>query len=943
MPLPHLSSIHAVIRRNPIEGSLGVANASAPGSAPIVAECDGFRVTVQPVESIGFPSSGTLHIPAFPPPGSPPEEDLVLEIYAAPKRELVVSSPPVADSGQVDVRVFGSICDPSIRLKDMLTCQVCHELLFDAVTVSPCCHHFCAPCLSQWLDSDNANAHSCPVCRVILSAATPDPLIRSISAAYAQVEPAHARAPDEIRQLQQVDTGSIARVGERRRHAGQDDGESDDDNDNGSFDQEMASWDGHGGGLDSSGMIRGPDAFALDIHAPFRAPTFGGEDGNQPMRRTLQRWSELFSVDVDALDQLEEISVNSYLSDVWMSYIASFIACKISDKLQYIHLPDCGLGSAAAPLLGEALCLHFDRVAQSRLAEPSGVESSQDEGHVRGVLELYVDSNFLRDHGCLALLAAPLRHPACTLRAISISSIGLRDAGFMNLAASLAVNSTVNELNIRHNPLGDDSIQLLCDIMKGERCALSCLEIGSNAFGSRGLAALGKSLEFATSLKTLAISSVCSDGEGADCSCWEAWAAGLRVNQTLRHIILHSCSISAVSCSVLCVGLEANSTLTRLVLDYNSIGDGGCDSLSRVMYSAAMRRVPDRNDATSEPQIWGLQEVSVVANGIGERGGALLLRSLVAGGCKLLLDGIGWVIATEVESLDVDDPNFSELRAADSILSMTLEHVAASIGQQRAALGATLPSLPEISSARHLSAASFAFAISSHVPPAHAPFVSLLAFVIPRPSGALDTEALRHELLQKLPGHIFHCDSLSVKAALQRDVALYETFVEQFKALVARADAEAAQVLVQQTGSDSLDNCVQRISSALVRLGVSTSEKIFYGLPLSVTFCRNGSPESVSYFKEGPSFDRPDHPDHWCIVDDSSAQIFVAWRQDAAYFFVQGLGGSSDCDGFSSSLAALRLAIGSISMISSGEGAAPGREIAVPFIDIIATFRFVLS
>jgi len=118
-------------------------------------------------------------------------------------------------------------------------------------------------------------------------------------------------------------------------------------------------------------MIRGPDAFALDIHAPFRPPSFGGENGDEPQRRTLQRWSEMFSTEVDALDLLEEIAVNSYLSDVWMTYIASFIACKISDKLQYIHLPDCGLGSAAAPLLGEALCLHFNRVAQRRIAGPS--------------------------------------------------------------------------------------------------------------------------------------------------------------------------------------------------------------------------------------------------------------------------------------------------------------------------------------------------------------------------------------------------------------------------------------------------------------------------------------------------------------------------------------------------------------------------------------------
>ncbi len=216
MPLPALFPIHAVIRRNLNDGSLGIANSSPPPSPPIIAEANGFRIPVEPVQTIGFPLSGTLLLPV----GSGPsrEDDLMLEIYAVPKPDPAVSSLPCADLGQVGARVFANVSDPNIRLKDMLTCQVCHELLFDAVTASPCCHHFCAPCLSQWLDSDNANAHSCPACRVILSAATPDPLVRAICAAYSQVEPAHARAADEIRQLQRVDTSSIARVGDRRRH-----------------------------------------------------------------------------------------------------------------------------------------------------------------------------------------------------------------------------------------------------------------------------------------------------------------------------------------------------------------------------------------------------------------------------------------------------------------------------------------------------------------------------------------------------------------------------------------------------------------------------------------------------------------------------------------------------------------------------------------------------
>jgi hypothetical protein len=703
-----------------------------------------------------------------------------------------------------------------------------------------------------------------------------------------------------------------------------------------SFDEEMADWDGQGGGVDTSGLIRGPDAFALDVHAPFLPPSFRGQNGDEPMRRTLQRWSEVLSVDVDDLSQLDQITVNSYLSDVWMAYIASFIACKLSDKVMYVHLPDCGLGPATAPLLGESLCLHFDRIAA-----PASDSNSPEDQDNRGIQELYVDSNFLRDSGCLALLCSPLRHPFCTLRAISISSVGLRDAGFTTLAASLAANTTITELNIRHNPLGDDSIEMLCDVMKGERCALSCLEIGSNAFGSRGLAALGRSLEYATSLKTLAISSMCSDGEGADCCCWEAWAGGLRVNQTLKHIILHSCSLSANSCSILCGGLDFNSTLTRLVLDYNSIGDEGCGSLSRVMYTAAMRRVPDHNDANSELQNRGLREVSVVANGIGETGGALLLRSLVAGGCKSLLDGLGLKIASDMEAQTLqqaDDPNFMELRAAEPILSMTLELIAASIGQQHAAIGHDLPSLPDVPIARNFSAAAFALSLSSHIPPAHASFVSLMAFVVPRSSGLLDAEALgalRQEILQKFPGVVDCDDKLSLKARLHCDVATYERILEEFKTLVARGDAEAAQSLVMEEGHNSLDNCVLRISTALVWLGVPSSEQIFYGHPLSVTCCQSGSAESLRYFER--SLNRGDH---WSIVlHDPSPQVCVSWRRDSPFFFIN-VPGRRDLDGFSTSITALRLAVASISS-GAGESEAPCAEIAAPLLlDVVAACRY---
>jgi hypothetical protein len=167
------------------------------------------------------------------------------------------------------------------------------------------------------------------------------------------------------------------------------------------------------------------------------------------------------------------------------------------------------------------------------------------------------------------------------------------------------------------------------------------------------------------------------------------------------------------------------------------------------MYAAAMSSSIQPNDAAIEPEIVGLREVSFVANGVGDAGGTVLLRTLVAGGCKLLLDGIGSVIAGEVQSLQADDPNFTELRAADNALSMSLEHIAASIGQQHAAIGGFLPPLPAVSSSDSSSSVAFSVAVSSHIPQARAPFVSLLAFVVPRSPAHLDIGALRAQLLQK--------------------------------------------------------------------------------------------------------------------------------------------------------------------------------------------------
>ena len=247
---------------------------------------------------------------------------------------------------------------------------------------------------------------------------------------------------------------------------------------------------------------------------------------------------------------------------------------------------------------------------------------------------------------------------------------------------------------------------------------------------------------------------------------------------------------------------------------------------------------------------------------------------------------------------------------------------------QRAAVGEALPPLPDVLPAQNSGAAAFACAISSHIPSAHAPFVSLLACVVPRSSFALDLGALCQELLHKAPASTTESGSFPARVnVLQRYVDIYEKLLKQFLLLIARGDAHAAGEIIQMKGNNSLDDCVRCISNTLLQLSVPSSQKIFYGLPLSVT---RGHPS--------PN-------DHWCVVnsgvDGTAPQIWVAWRQDAAYFFVKGSEDmpDCDCDGFSTSLLALKDVIGTLSDSGGGECATAGSGHPAPFIDVIAAHR----
>ncbi|KAK2948469.1 putative E3 ubiquitin-protein ligase CHFR [Blattamonas nauphoetae] len=129
--------------------------------------------------------------------------------------------------------------DKTDHMKSELTCNICQEIMYNCVSVVPCLHSFCAPCLSGWLEQDN---DSCPVCRKSMSYPVRNHKVRALIDAYLQSHPNEKRDPDEIADMEKTntltedklrETESKQRMGRRHHHSDDSDYSDSDDSSSG--------------------------------------------------------------------------------------------------------------------------------------------------------------------------------------------------------------------------------------------------------------------------------------------------------------------------------------------------------------------------------------------------------------------------------------------------------------------------------------------------------------------------------------------------------------------------------------------------------------------------------------------------------------------------------------------------------------------------------------
>ncbi|XP_078515289.1 NACHT, LRR and PYD domains-containing protein 12-like [Lissotriton helveticus] len=189
--------------------------------------------------------------------------------------------------------------------------------------------------------------------------------------------------------------------------------------------------------------------------------------------------------------------------------------------------------------------------------------------------ELDLSSNReLRDAG-VKKLCEGLKHPNCKLQTLRLVLCSLTGSCCKDLASVLETNSSLTELDLNHNRLGDTGVKKLYEGLKHPNCKLQTLRLALCSIKGSCCKDLASVLETNSSLTNLNLASNELRDAGVKKLC-----EGLKhPNCKLQTLGLVLCSLTDSCCEALASALETNSSLTELDLGGDKLGDTGVKKL----------------------------------------------------------------------------------------------------------------------------------------------------------------------------------------------------------------------------------------------------------------------------------------------------------------------------------------------------------------------------
>lgn len=143
---------------------------------------------------------------------------------------------------------------------------------------------------------------------------------------------------------------------------------------------------------------------------------------------------------------------------------------------------------------------------------------------------VYLSSQKVGDAGA-ALVGKALAHRNCCITSVHMDSCEVGCAGVTELAEGMKRNSTLEELIMLDNAVGDAGAVALAEALKSPDCKVRCLSLPANRIGPAGGVALGEMLAVNTSLQTIYLMGQENKGGGIGDEGAAAWAEGMAQNE----------------------------------------------------------------------------------------------------------------------------------------------------------------------------------------------------------------------------------------------------------------------------------------------------------------------------------------------------------------------------------------------------------------------------
>ncbi|XP_037258779.1 ribonuclease inhibitor isoform X1 [Falco biarmicus] len=258
-------------------------------------------------------------------------------------------------------------------------------------------------------------------------------------------------------------------------------------------------------------------------------------------------------------------------------------ALQSKPTLKELSLSNNTLGDTATKQLCRGLVesscnlelLHLENcgITSDSCQEISAVLSSMSS-----LREISVGDNKIGDSG-LALLCQGLMHPNCKIEKLWLWDCDLTSAGCKYLSKLISTKETLAELSLIDNNLRDSGMEMLCQALKDPECKLQELWLRECGLTTACCKAVSSALSTNKHLKVLHMGENKLGDAGVELLCQGL----LHPNCSIHTLWLGNCDITSACCETLTTIMTSKPCLTELELSQNPLDDEGVRKLSKAL------------------------------------------------------------------------------------------------------------------------------------------------------------------------------------------------------------------------------------------------------------------------------------------------------------------------------------------------------------------------